>query len=93
MSGGRAIGWNPERGWAAPVTQADYAVGDIVEYSAGERRRVRVEHKDADIKNGSPGFDGVMVDAAGRILYRDGEPAGVWGYDDQITKIERAVRS
>ena len=64
----------------------DYQVGDIVTYQpfGGGMRRVRVTHKEPDIKRGEPGFDGVLL---------GGEDAGelVWGYDDQILMVSRRV--
>lgn len=52
-----------------------YKVGSTIKYSQfdGGDRTVVVENKEADIKNGRPGFDG--TNAAGE---------GCWGYDDQI---------
>lgn len=62
-------------------------VGDVIEYTTffGDLRTVRVEGVEAEIKNGQPGFYGVLLDA-------HGEEAGlnVWGYDYQIV---RTVRS
>lgn len=57
-----------------------YQVGSIIQYKAfgGELRTVIVESKEADIKNGRPGFDGELVDASNET---------VWGYDDQIVQI------
>lgn len=58
-----------------------YEVGDtIVYYSGGELRRVVVTGKYDDVKNGRPGFDGDTVGD-------DSFP--VWGYDDQIERVER----
>jgi hypothetical protein len=61
------------------MTNFDYSVGDVIEYAAfgGEIRRVRVTVKDDDVKNGAPGFEGTMVDSG----------MGVWGYNDQITRV------
>jgi len=55
-----------------------YKVGDIVKYRTftDDYRYVRVTNKEASIKNGKPGFDGVSS--------IDGE---VWGYDYQIVKV------
>ena len=57
----------------------DYSVGDTIVYYTfgGLYRTVVVTYRDEDIKNGHPGFDGVMVDT--------GED--VWGYDDQIVEV------
>jgi hypothetical protein len=61
-----------------------YTVGDVVCYTAfgGTRRYVRVTHKEADIKNGEAGFDGVTID-----LHQT-----VWGYDRQIVSVDRRNR-
>jgi len=66
----------------------DYAIGDIIEYRThgGGTRRVLVDEKDADIKNGYPGFGGTIVDGIGGTT---GD--GVWGYDDQIVTIVERV--
>ena len=60
-----------------------YQVGSIIQYNSfSEQRLVRVTAKESDIKNGEPGFDGVVV------KYQDGvwvdTSRMVWGYDDQI---------
>jgi hypothetical protein len=62
----------------------DYKVGDVIEYQTftGNRRRVLVEYRDPDIKNGRPGFDGVSLSEDGM---------GVWGYDSQIVRV--AIRA
>lgn len=58
----------------------DYEVGDTIVYSpfGGGERVVLVDEKEADIKNGRPGFGGTIV----------GEGMGVWGYDSQIVRVE-----
>lgn len=60
----------------------DYSAGDIIEYIpyGGRLRRVRVDSRDPDIKNGRAGFDGVVVDG-------DEQGFTVWGYDSQIKRI------
>lgn len=60
----------------------DYKAGNLIEYAAfgGERRIVRVTVKEPDIKNGRPGFDGVVESTRGI-------GQSVWGYDSQITRI------
>jgi hypothetical protein len=66
----------------------DYKQGDIIRYNAfgGCGRTVLVEEKDDDIKNGRPGFHGVMVDSNLKPLpEKDG--MGVWGYDSQIVRV------
>jgi hypothetical protein len=67
----------------------DYKVGSIIEYGAfgGLARRVRVEEKESNIKNGRPGFTGVMVDANNAVIEDEDGIAGVWGYDEQITRV------
>ena len=63
----------------------NYKVGSVIEYSpfGGGCRRVVVEEKEDDIKNGRPGFSGHQVGAGPR----DGLGGGVWGYDDQIIRV------
>ena len=58
--------------------QLNYRKGSTIMYHAfgGEVRKVVVESKEDDIKNGRPGFDGQDLDG-GRW----------WGYDDQIIKV------
>lgn len=65
----------------------NYKVGSIIVYNAfgGLRRRVKVEEKERDIKNGRPGFSGIEVDADGKPL--GDVDHGVWGYDDQIIRV------
>ncbi len=59
-----------------------YRIGSIIEYKTygGELRRVRVTARDPDIKHGCAGFDAV-------VLGKSEEVGGVWGYDDQITRV------
>lgn len=61
----------------------DYKVGDIISYTtfSNVSRRVRVTAKYDDVKDGRPGFDGVS-------LILGGDAMDVWGYDDQITRVE-----
>ena len=57
-----------------------YRVGSIIEYrpfGSESVRRVAVDTKETDVKNGRPGFDGALVDGT----------LNVWGYDDQITRV------
>jgi hypothetical protein len=65
----------------------DYKVGDIIEYTpfGGGTRRVEVTHREADIKNGRPGFDGTLVGASHELGQR------VWGYDRQITRVVKTA--
>lgn len=61
----------------------NYGIGDTVHYrnfGGGTPIPVVVDEKDAHIKNGRPGFCGTAADGT-----------GVWGYDTQITKIERVA--
>ena len=66
-----------------PLTQRPQ-VGDVITYSpfGGGERRTRVTAVEDDVKNGRPGFDGYVITASGAR----GE--SVWGYDDQILRIE-----
>lgn len=58
-----------------------YKIGSVITYTdfCGGIRRVLVETKESNIKNGRPGFSGMIT---------EGPEAGrrCWGYD-QITKI------
>lgn len=62
----------------------DYKVGSILIYTCfgGGKRRVRVTEKDSNIKNGRPGFGGVVLNDGGEA------GMGCWGYDDQIDSVE-----
>lgn len=63
----------------------DYEVGHIIWYfpfGAKQARRVKVTFKDDDIKNGRAGFDGTEILDSHFGM-------DVWGYDDQIVKVER----
>lgn len=62
----------------------DYRIGSTIEYStfSGSMRRVLVTEKEADIKNGRPGFGGDLVNDPA-----NGVGDGVWGYDAQITRV------
>ena len=61
--------------------QRDYEMGDTVEYCGnGGRRIVTVTGKYEDIKDGRPGFDGIL-DGTDNECY--------WGYDADITRIVR----
>lgn len=65
-----------------------YKEGDTIHYVdfASERRTVLVQNKSDDIKNGRPGFEGVLMHSTNPSDVRDG-PETVWGYDDQITVV------
>lgn len=73
----------------------EYRVGSIIEYLSfgNDRRTVKVDAKDENIKNDRPGFSGVEVQ---RRTYRTEtgiagrwEKTGDewWGYDYQITRV------
>ena len=71
-----------------------YGEGSVIVYHAfgGCRRTVLVEAKAADIKNGRPGFSGVLVGSDLKPLPADSNDRignGVWGYDSQIARIVR----
>jgi hypothetical protein len=71
------------------VPALGYEIGDTVETgSLVGPRLVLVTSRSQDIKNGSPGFDGLLINEKGLVLY-DGEPgwATVWGYDHQIRRV------
>ena len=55
-----------------------YRIGSVIKYTAfgGVVRVVTITEKEADIKNGRPGFGGDMAD--GQL---------VWGYDSQIIQV------
>lgn len=61
-------------------------VGDEIEYHTlgGGVRVVDVTELHADIKNGWPGFEGIVVE---RTRPADLE-VRVWGYADQITRVQ-----
>ena len=63
----------------------NYQVGDTIEYTTfdGSVRRVLVDNKEVDIKNGRAGFTGMTISR-----YAVG-PAHVWGYDHQIIRVLR----
>ncbi len=75
----------------------EYRVGDVIIYSpfGGSRRKVKVTNREANIKNGRPGFDGETLEEDGQpprtFRLPSGEVTGgeCWGYDDQITGVER----
>ena len=64
----------------------NYQVADTIEYTTfdGSVRRVYVQSKENNIKNGLSGFTGILEDAGQFDADPDGY--GVWGYDHQITK-------
>jgi hypothetical protein len=64
-----------------------YQVGNIIEYTTfdGSVRRVYVQSKEDNIKNGLSGFTGILENAGQFDADPDGY--GVWGYDHQITRV------
>lgn len=69
----------------------DYKVGDVIaqEPFGGGVRYVLVQGKEEDVKNGYPGFDGILVTSDGTPI--EGEYTGVWGYDDQIVEVIKGI--
>lgn len=65
----------------------EYKVGDVIAQQSfgGGVRYVLVETKEEDVKNGRPGFDGILVTSDGTPI--EGEFTGVWGYDSQIMDV------
>ena len=66
------------------MKKLQYEKGDQVSYRAegdNELRTVIVAERNANIRNGRPGFSGHI---------RDNTDREVWGYDDQIICIKRA---
>jgi hypothetical protein len=61
----------------------NYEIGHVVTYKTfgGGIRHVKVKVKEADIKNGWPGF-------AGKDIHNK---SSVWGYDDQIIAYRKDV--
>jgi hypothetical protein len=63
-----------------------YEAGDVIEYQTfggGSIRRVLVEYREDNIKNGRPGFHGTAIEGGAD------EGMSVWGYDDQIIRVTR----
>jgi len=63
-----------------------YEAGDVIEYrtfGGGPTRRVLVEYREDNIKNGEPGFSGTAIEGGADV------GSSVWGYDDQITRVVR----
>ena len=67
-----------------------YKVGDLITYTifGGGSRTIKVTSKEKDVKDGRPGFTGVIVSSSDK---NDTRGNNVWGYDYQIkkTKLER----
>lgn len=64
------------------MRQLNYGPGSIIVYRAngGEIRKVVVTCREEDVKNGVAGFEGHLL----------GNPESwCWGYDDQITSVEK----
>jgi hypothetical protein len=62
----------------------EYRVGSVIQYQpfVGAVRTLKVEVKEANIKNDRPGFVGKLVPSTGNVL-----EDGVWGYDSQIVGV------
>jgi len=63
----------------------NYAIGEVIKYQpyGGAVRTVIVAAREADIKNGRPGFSGTQIEPAFEYNWQ----AAVWGYDSQIISI------
>lgn len=70
------------------MAQVNYSVGDTIEYRTiiGSVRKVVVEERDPDIKNGRPGF-------AGECIYPGSDLGGCWGYDSDIIRVVEKCKS
>lgn len=64
----------------------NYSVGNTIKYQTFciYHRVVRVTAKEDDIKNGKPGFDGVLISSDNPS---DTVGSSVWGYDSQIVEV------
>jgi len=63
------------------LNDGDYDIGSVIEYtSGGVLRVVLVDEKESDIKNGRPGFGGIVIEGPDRDM-------SVWGYDADIERI------
>jgi len=64
-----------------------YEIGDMIVYSAfgGEKRTIIVDEKEEDIKNGRPGFGGIIISSSEPS---DKTGQSVWGYDSQIIEVK-----
>lgn len=67
------------------MAEVVYNVNDVVEQYIGseDSRLVRVTEKKTPIKNGRPGFYGVIVNRRGDQI----ELGQCWGYDDDILDV------
>lgn len=65
----------------------DYKIGDVIrqELPGGGSRLVRVTDRLNVVKNGLPGFHGVVVDGNGNTL--QSRYATVWGYDYEVREV------
>lgn len=70
----------------------EYAEGSVVTYEpfGGGPRAVYVTSREADIKNGRPGFEGVILNRASNPAIDFGF---AWGYDSQILSARSATPS
>jgi hypothetical protein len=60
----------------------EYTIGStVVAYVSGRSNRIIVDQKEADIKNGEPGFGGYILDGPDK-------GRSVWAYDSQIESVE-----
>ncbi len=64
------------------MTTTQYAPGDTILVDRGPEGEVavKVKYREADIKNGVPGWEG-------KIVGDDSIFGGVWGYDTQIIRV------
>ena len=79
----------------------NYQVGDIIEYKTfdGSVRLTLVLEKEADIKNGRPGFVGDLVAeirpgivAKAESSFTAFSGARVWGYDNQVVAVRKDLK-
>ena len=73
----------------------DYCIGDVIEYRPfeGGSRFVLVDTKEADVKNGRPGFTGRTIIKLGmNTNSHTYSSADSWGYDSQIIRVVRSAR-
>lgn len=69
------------------IFTTSYKVGDVIWQEIGPwSRHVLVTKRAANIKNGRPGFDGLLCDSHGNVC-GDRFGPGVWGYDYEVAKV------
>lgn len=78
-------------GYPSTVQFEDLNIGDVIVYEAfgGEKRRVKIENLEEEIKNERSGFSGVLLNEDNTPVPNtsnlDSRPhAHVWGYTSQI---------